>query len=294
MPTPSLLLLPLKRLLSLIPSVLGLFPVLLRPPPMPARLSPLALPPFVPRLPTFALRPLAFLPTPSNHSRRPAAKRPASCPFDLWERVGACPGRDPGVRVFRSRRHPAAPSHRAVPTSPQTPQKSTPRRLKSFLEKTLSARETPTSAHSSHPHHGSAQPPSAAASSRHPGVFSRDPAPRSVPAHPCHPDLPSIPSPPSPLFSLLTSLPLTPSSPPPSRRSPAPKNRQISRPPAGNTRKGFPAGGREYPPKRAASLPYPVTRIRGCTSATDTQTRGIAIPGPGRITVTTGARCPPE
>ena len=32
MPTASLLLLPLKRLLSLIPSVLGLFPVLLRPP----------------------------------------------------------------------------------------------------------------------------------------------------------------------------------------------------------------------------------------------------------------------
>ena len=134
----ALLLLPLlARLLRMILSLLRLLPVLLRPPPMAARLSPLALPPFVLRVPTFTLRPLAFLPTPSNHSRRPAAKRPASCPFDLWERVGACPGRDPGVRVFRSRRHPAAPSHRAVPTSPQTPQKSTPRRLKSFLETEL-------------------------------------------------------------------------------------------------------------------------------------------------------------
>ena len=145
MPTPSLLLLPLKRLLSLIPSVLGLFPVLLRPPPMAARLSPLALLPFVPRLPTFALRPLAFLPTPTNHPRRLAERRPASCPLALWERVGACPGRDPGTRVFRSRRHPAAPSPRAVPTAPQTPPKSTPRRLKSFLEKTLIAHARPQS-----------------------------------------------------------------------------------------------------------------------------------------------------
>ena len=240
MPTASLLLLPIKRLLSLIPSLLGL----LQPPappahgepalslskrpaqsprrsesnhipaspagtqrhsphpapaatpstPRPERLvlfpTPLALPPFVPRLPTFALRPLAYLPTPFNALRRPAAKQPASCPLALWQRVGACPGRDPGVRIFRSRRHPAAPSHRATASAPQTPAKSTPRRLKSFLEKTLTARETP---------------------------FCRPP-----------------------------------------------------------------------------TTPQPVRRIRGCTSATDTQTRGIAIPGPGRITVTTGARCPPE
>ena len=32
-----------------------------------------------------------------------------------------------------------------------------------------------------------------------------------------------------------------------------PKIRQISRPPAGNTPKGFPAGGREYP-KKAATM----------------------------------------
>ena len=143
MPAASLLLPPLKPLLRLIASVLGLLPVLLRPPPMAPRLFPLALPLplFVPRLPPFALRPLAFLPTPSNHPRPP--HRPASCPLALWERVGACPGRDPGVRVFRSRRHPAAPSLRAAPTTPQTPPKSTPRRLKSFLEKTLEAREAP-------------------------------------------------------------------------------------------------------------------------------------------------------
>ena len=146
MPTASLLLLPLRHLLSLIPTVLGLFPVLLRPPPMAARLTPLALPSLVPRLPTFALRPLAFLPTPSNASRCPAERRPAYFPLALWTRVGACPGRDPGTRVFRSRRHPAAPSHRAVPTAPQTPPKSTPRSLKSFLEKTLIAREAPVSA----------------------------------------------------------------------------------------------------------------------------------------------------
>ena len=145
MPAASLLLALLKPLLRLIPSALALLPVLLRPPPMAARLSPLALPPppFVPRLRTFAIRPLAFLATPSNHPRRPAERRPASCPLALWERVGACPGRDPGTRVFRSRRHPAAQSHRAVPTAPQTPPKSTPRRLKSFLEKTLNAHEAP-------------------------------------------------------------------------------------------------------------------------------------------------------
>ena len=195
MPTASLLLLPLRRLLSLIPSVLGLFPVLLRPPPMAARLSPLALPPFVPRLPTFALRPLAFLPTPSNATRLPAAKRPASCPLALWEGLGACPGRDPGVRIFRSRRHPAAPSHRAVPTAPQTPQKSTPRRLKSFLEKTLTARETPTSAHSSHPITDPPSPPqqpplpvipASSAGTQHHGQSQRTHATPTSPASRAH------------------------------------------------------------------------------------------------------------
>ena len=173
MPAASLLLLPLKPLLRLLLSVLALLPVLLRPPPMAARLSPLALPPppFVPRLRTFAIRPLAFLATPSNHPRRPAERRPASCPLALWERVGACPGRDPGTRVFRSRRHPAAPSHRAVPTAPQTPPKSTPRRLKSFLEKTLIAREAPVFA----------SPPTA---TRGPSTQRNYPSPHRIPAAP--------------------------------------------------------------------------------------------------------------
>ena len=86
MPAASLLLLPLEPLLRLIPSVLGLLPILLRPLRMAARLSPLALPPFVPRLPTFALHPLAFLPTPSNHPRpphRPAPHQSASCSLAL-------------------------------------------------------------------------------------------------------------------------------------------------------------------------------------------------------------------
>ena len=208
MPTAPLLLLPLKRLLSLIPSVLGLFPVLLGPPPMAARLSPLALPPFVPRLPTFALRPLAFLPTPpSNHPRRHPGVR----------------SRDPAAP-----NNPGPPSHpdlQTIPSSPyprfprpQTPPKSTPRSLKSFLEKTLTARETPTFRPA---RHGAVWPPAAHQTS-----------------------------------------PIQPAGRPSARR-------------------------------RWHSLPQPLRRIRGCTSATDTQTRGIAIPGPGRITVTTGARWPP-
>ena len=181
MPAASLLLLPLKPLLRLLLSVLALLPVLLSPPPMAARLSPLALPPLVPGLPTFALRPLAFLPTPSSAPRLPAAKRPASFPLALWERVGACPGRDPRVRLFRSRRHPAAPSHRAVPTAPQTPPKSTLRSLKSFLEKTLIAHARPQS-----PPPGTRQPTPLAASPnqlhhRSPGQALTPPVPSLSP-----------------------------------------------------------------------------------------------------------------
>ena len=90
MPVASLLLPLLKPLLRVIRSVLALLPVLLRPPPMAPRLSPLALPrpPFVQRLALFALRPLAFLATASNHARpphRPAVHRPAACPLALWQ-----------------------------------------------------------------------------------------------------------------------------------------------------------------------------------------------------------------
>ena len=70
---------------------------------------------------------LAIPPTPSGHPTSPSTS-PAKAPF----------GRDP--------------------TSPQNRQKSAPRRLKSFLEKTLTARETPNSpppkaARSQTPHH---------------------------------------------------------------------------------------------------------------------------------------------
>ena len=185
----------LARLLHLIPPILDLLPVLLRPPPMAARLSPLALtlPRFVPRLALFASRPLPLLATPSNHPgppHRPALHRPAACPLALWESTcvrrqarqagvrlipllgeSTCVGASRvGVRVFPSKRHPAAPSPRAVPIAPQTspicappchpsyprtrvstpsphapqtPPKSTPRPPKSFLEKTLNAREAP-------------------------------------------------------------------------------------------------------------------------------------------------------
>ena len=118
MPTPSLLLLPLRRLLSLISSVLGLFPVLLRPPPMAARLTPLALPSLVPRLPTFALRPLAFLPTPSSASRCPAERQPAYFPprpvDEGWSLPRTRSG-DEGLPVTASPRSAVAPSrpHRA-------------------------------------------------------------------------------------------------------------------------------------------------------------------------------------
>ena len=214
MPTAPLLLLPLKRLLSLIPSVLGLFPVLLRPPPMAARLSPLALPPFVPRLPTFALRPLAFLPTPSNHPRRHPGVR---------SRDPAAPN-NPGPPS-----HPDLPNHPKlaippIPTAPQTPPKSTPRRLKSFLEKTLTARETPTSAHSSHPHQRIRPAPHS--SRLFPSSRRLQPGPSTTvsPSAPMPPRPPQHPEPTSPSFLTSHFSPLTPSSPPPSRRSPAPKN----------------------------------------------------------------------
>ena len=110
MPAASLLLPLLGRLLHLIPSLLGL-----RPPPPAAGFSPLAPPltPLVPRLPPFALR------------RRPGHRPPASC------LAPATPG---PTRI-----------HSSCPDAPQTTPKCTPPRLKSFLEKTLIARE---SAHS--------------------------------------------------------------------------------------------------------------------------------------------------
>ena len=148
MPAVALLLLPLKPLLRLIPSALALLPVLLRPPPMAARLPPLALPPFVPRLPTFALRPLAFLPPPSNHAR-PTQRRALGLagPMCLQSLCSTAPQSPPNNIPPHPTRHSGVFSRNPV-LAPrlQTPPKNTPRRLKSFLEKTLTARETPNSA----------------------------------------------------------------------------------------------------------------------------------------------------
>ncbi len=98
------------------------------------------------------IRPLAPPACPATpRSARPPAS-PAASVFPLrsaasslapWERVGACPGRDPGVRVFRATRRNSAPSPQRTP---QVLPKCPPPHLKSFLEETLIAREAPTSA----------------------------------------------------------------------------------------------------------------------------------------------------
>ena len=125
-------LLPLPgRLLHRIPSWRGLRPFLLRPPPAASGFYPLASPPtpLVPRLPPFALRPLAFVASLSRHSRprrRPGRRPPA------WRLALATPG---PTRISSS-----------CPRSPQTTPKSAPPQPKSFLEKTLTARESATSA----------------------------------------------------------------------------------------------------------------------------------------------------
>ena len=125
-PTASRLLPLLGRLLHRIPSWRGLRPFLLRPPPAASGFYPLASPPtpLVPRLPPFALRPLAFVASLSRHSRprrRPGRRPPA------WRLALATPG---PTRISSS-----------CPRSPQTTPKSAPPQPKSFLEKTLNARE---------------------------------------------------------------------------------------------------------------------------------------------------------
>ena len=155
MPTVSLLLPLLVRLLRLALLLRDLLPVLLHLPPMAARLSPrdLPLPRFVSRLPTFALRPLAFLAARLNHARsrhHPAQHPPAT----LLHPVAAAPARIrpscPNAPQTAPKStppcHPSYPRTRvSTPTSraPQTQQKCAPRPPKSFLEKTLNAREVP-------------------------------------------------------------------------------------------------------------------------------------------------------
>ena len=157
LPPRSPLLLPhlitlLRFLLRPTPLALRLISVVVSPIPLVANLGPFMASPSNRVRPT--QRPTTGIPASSQG--QPFADAPHPCPHSTPPRHPsyprrACPGRDPGARVFRSRRHPAALSLRAVPTAPQTPPKCTPRRLKSFLEKTLTARETPNSAPRSRP-----------------------------------------------------------------------------------------------------------------------------------------------
>ena len=196
MPTPSLLLLLLERLLRLLLSVLGLLPVLLRPPldgrtPLPAR-SPAPVPPAHVRAAT-----LAFLPTPTT---TPPRRKTPPRPLALWERVGACPGRD-GDRVFRSRPTSAVASSR--PHRAPNPAKKHPAPPQEFFGKnSYCARETPIST----PRHPAAHAPGR--------LTQPAPAPPQISRPGPHP-AGSVPQPPA-------------NTPQPSKRPP--KTRQSSRP----------------------------------------------------------------
>ena len=54
-------------------------------------------------------------PPKAARSQTPHHSGSASSSLALWVRVGACPGRDPGVTVFRSKRCPAAPAGASTP-----------------------------------------------------------------------------------------------------------------------------------------------------------------------------------
>ena len=155
MPAVSLLLPLLVRLLRLALLLRDLLPVLPSPSPTASRVSllPLLQPPFVPRLAPFALRPLAFPATRLNHARsrhHPAQHPPAT----LLHPVAAAPARirpscpnalQPAPKSALPRHPSYARTRVSTPTSrtPQTQQKCAPRPPKSFLEKTLNAREVP-------------------------------------------------------------------------------------------------------------------------------------------------------
>ena len=73
------------------------------------------------RLKSFLEKTLTARETPNSpppkaaRSQTPHHSGSASSSLALWETVGACPGRDPGVRVFRSKRCPAAPAGASTP-----------------------------------------------------------------------------------------------------------------------------------------------------------------------------------
>ena len=152
MPAASPLLPLLARLLQLIPTLLGLRPVLLRPPPTAPGFSPLAHPP-----PPLALRRIAFVVSLSNHTRlrrRPGHRPPASClapampgPTRIHSSCPDSPQPSPESTPPRPTRLSGVFSRNPVfvpgPTFDGT--QTAPPQPKSFLEKTLIARE---SAHS--------------------------------------------------------------------------------------------------------------------------------------------------
>ena len=152
-------------------------------------------PPATPHPPSNPLPLSPPTPTTTTHAKQPATHNTpsASSSLALWERVG--------VRVFRSSRHDPSPSPQAPPTAPKTHQKSTPRSLKSFLEKTLIAHARPQS-----PPPGTRQPTPLAASPNQ--LHHRSPGQALTPAG-------SVPQPPA-------------NTPQPSKRPP--KTRQSSRP----------------------------------------------------------------
>ena len=78
---------------------------------------------------------------------RSSRRQRPTCPprHSSWPRK-TCPGRVPRLKALRLPPHIRCPSRQGSPFAPQIRQKRAPPRLKSFLEKTLIARETARSA----------------------------------------------------------------------------------------------------------------------------------------------------
>ena len=105
-----------------------------------APLLPLRLPSLKLTLSTFLPILSPFMLSLSSHPSHSPLPRLLSCLTALRSLL-------PPLPAGTQRPHPSQPPHPSVsaatPNTPQTPPKHTPRRLKSFLEKTLTARETP-------------------------------------------------------------------------------------------------------------------------------------------------------
>ena len=259
MPTPSLLLQPLKPLPRLIPSVLALLPILLRPPQMAARLPPLALRPFVPRLPIFALRPVAFLPTPSNHARLTRRRAPGLSGLTCIQSLcPTAPQSPPNNIPPHPTRHSGVFSRNPV-LAPrlQTPPKCTPRRLKSFLEKTLIAREAPNFDRLQLTAHPTAarliQSPSESFADPCPTASPPSPSPTPATVIPAAAPTPASPAPASPTSAsttVMTKVPSGPKAPTPRRPEPP-----CSRPSTPVSRSTTSPTRRHLGPGRTRTLP---------------------------------------